>query len=104
MSAERKKASDFPKEVLTLFDKFVHGMIDRRAFREGAAEVAAGGVTAAVMLDSSNRSMHGRSRCRKTTVGFSTSTSSIPLRTAQGPCAATCRGPRTVPLLGRRYW
>ncbi len=51
MSDERKKASDFPKEVLTLFDKLVHGMIDRRAFLEGAAKFAAGGVTAAVMLD-----------------------------------------------------
>lgn len=51
MSDARKKASDFPKEVLSLFDKLVHGMIDRRTFMEGAAKFAAGGVTAAVMLE-----------------------------------------------------
>ena len=37
--ADRKKASDFPKEVLALFDGYVHGFIDRRAFVEGAAKV-----------------------------------------------------------------
>ena len=29
---ERKKASDFPQELLNLFDKYVHGGIDRRSF------------------------------------------------------------------------
>lgn len=51
MSDERMKASDFPQEVLTLFDKLVHGLIDRRAFLDGAAKFAVGGLTAAVMLD-----------------------------------------------------
>lgn len=51
MTHARKKASDFPPEVLSLFDKLVHGMIDRRAFLEGAAKFAAGGATAAVMLE-----------------------------------------------------
>ena len=27
---ERKKASDFPQELLDLFDHYVHGEIDRR--------------------------------------------------------------------------
>ena len=52
MSDERMKASDFPQEVLTLFDKYVHGMIDRRAFLDGAAKFAVGGMTAAAILDS----------------------------------------------------
>jgi hypothetical protein len=26
------KASDFPKEVMSLFDRYVHGGIDRREF------------------------------------------------------------------------
>ena len=30
---ERLKASDFPQEVLKLFDGYVHGMLDRREFR-----------------------------------------------------------------------
>ncbi len=47
---ERMKATDFPKEVLTLFDRYVHGMIDRRAFLDGASKFALGGMTAAGML------------------------------------------------------
>jgi carboxymethylenebutenolidase len=49
---ERKTASDFPQEVLNLFDLYVHGDIDRRAFLEQAARFATGAVTAAMMLES----------------------------------------------------
>ena len=48
----RLNASDFPQEVLTLFDRYVHGMIDRRGFMDGASKFAAGGVTAAAMFES----------------------------------------------------
>jgi len=48
---ERKKASDFPPEVLKLFDGFVHGRMTRRDFLEGAARYAVGGFTAAAMLE-----------------------------------------------------
>ncbi len=48
---ERKKASDFPQELLNLFDKYVHGGIDRRAFLDGAQKFAVGGVTAAALLE-----------------------------------------------------
>jgi carboxymethylenebutenolidase len=48
---ERKQASDYPQELLNLFDKYVHGGIDRRAFLVGAAKFAVGGVTAAMLLD-----------------------------------------------------
>ena len=47
---ERMKATDFPKEVLTLYDRYVHGMIDRRAFLDGASKFTLGGLTAAGML------------------------------------------------------
>jgi carboxymethylenebutenolidase len=49
---ERKKASDFPQELLNLFDKYVHGDIDRRDFMEGAKKFAAGGLTAAAIFES----------------------------------------------------
>ena len=49
---ERKKASDFPQELLNLFDKYVHGDIDRRAFLDGAKKFATGGVTAAALFES----------------------------------------------------
>jgi carboxymethylenebutenolidase len=51
MSDERRKASEFPKEVLSLFDKYVHGVIDRRTFLDRAGKFAVGGLTAAGMLD-----------------------------------------------------
>ena len=47
---ERMKATDFPKEVLSLYDRYVHGMIDRRAFLDGASKFTLGGLTAAGML------------------------------------------------------
>ena len=47
---ERMNATDFPKEVLSLFDRYVHGMIDRRAFLDGASKFALGSMTAAGML------------------------------------------------------
>ena len=49
--ATRLRASDFPREVLTLFDQYVHGLIDRRAFMDGASKFAAGGMTASVMFE-----------------------------------------------------
>jgi len=54
MSERRTTASDFPKEVLTLFDRYVHGMIDRRGFLEGAGKFAVGTMTAAAMLEGLN--------------------------------------------------
>jgi len=48
---ERKKASEFPQELLDLFDKYVHGDIDRRGFLEGAKKFAVGGLTAAGLFE-----------------------------------------------------
>ncbi len=49
-----KKADDFAPEVMQLFDKYVHGFIDRRGFLQGAAKYAIGGVTATMLLDALN--------------------------------------------------
>ena len=46
----RQTAADFDPDVLRLFDKYVHGAIDRRGFLDAAARYAAGGVTAAGLL------------------------------------------------------
>jgi carboxymethylenebutenolidase len=48
---ERKTAHDFDQELLSLFDAYVHGAIDRRGFLDKAAKYAVGGVTAAMLLD-----------------------------------------------------
>jgi carboxymethylenebutenolidase len=44
-------ASDFDPEVLRLFDKYVHGGIDRRGFLDGAAKFATGGLTSVALLE-----------------------------------------------------
>jgi len=49
---QRRKASDYPPEVLKLFDGYVHGAISRRDFLDRAARFAVGGFTAAAMLES----------------------------------------------------
>src|SRR5262245_2357521 len=49
---DRKQASDYPQEVLTLFDGYVHGALSRRDFLERAAKYAVGGLTALAMLES----------------------------------------------------
>jgi carboxymethylenebutenolidase len=49
---QRKHASDFPPEVLKLFDQYVHGWMSRRAFLDAAAKYAVGAFTAAAMLES----------------------------------------------------
>ena len=48
---ERKTAHDFDQDLLILFDAYVHGGIDRRAFLDQAAKFAVGGVTAAMLLE-----------------------------------------------------
>ena len=48
---QRKKASDFPQGLLDLFDRYVHGRIDRRGFLDGAQNFAVGGLTAAALFE-----------------------------------------------------
>jgi carboxymethylenebutenolidase len=48
---ERKTAADFDQGLLDLFDKYVHGDIDRRGFLQRATRYAVGGMTASMLLD-----------------------------------------------------
>lgn len=47
---KRKTAQDFDQELLILFDAYVHGIIDRRGFLEGAQKFAVAGMTAGMLL------------------------------------------------------
>ncbi len=47
----RKTADQFDQELLDIFDEYVHGAIDRRAFLDRAAKFAVGGLTAAALLE-----------------------------------------------------
>jgi len=49
---ERKNSSDYPQELLNLFDRYVHGELDRRGFLEGAKKFAVGGMTATAIWES----------------------------------------------------
>ena len=46
----RKRASDFPQELLDLFDGYVHGGISRRQFLDRAQRFAIGSVTALALF------------------------------------------------------
>jgi carboxymethylenebutenolidase len=47
----RRKASEFPRGVMELFDGYVHGRLTRREFLDRAAAFAVGGMTAMAMLE-----------------------------------------------------
>ena len=47
----RLTADDFPPEVLSLFDKYVHGTIDRRGFLQEASRFMVGAMTAGGILE-----------------------------------------------------
>ena len=51
---QTKSASDFDPEVMKLFDQYVHGAIDRRAFLDRSTKYAIGGMTATMLLDALN--------------------------------------------------
>jgi len=48
---ERKRASDFPQELLDLLDSYVHGRIGRRDFVAGAGKFATATVSAAALVE-----------------------------------------------------
>jgi carboxymethylenebutenolidase len=48
---ERKKASDFPQELLDLLDQYVHGGLSRRQFIDRAQKFAVGSVTATALFE-----------------------------------------------------
>jgi carboxymethylenebutenolidase len=48
---ERKKASDYPQELLDIFHEYQHGDIDRRTFMDRLGKFAVGGLTAAMIFE-----------------------------------------------------
>ena len=49
---DRNKASDFDQDLLDLYDRYAHGLIERREFLNKASKFAVGGITAAALLES----------------------------------------------------
>jgi carboxymethylenebutenolidase len=52
MTTQRKRASDFDRRILELYDGYVHGRMSKRAFLDHAAKYTVGGITAAAVLES----------------------------------------------------
>jgi carboxymethylenebutenolidase len=48
---DRKTAEDFDQDLLDLYDKYAHGLIERREFLTKAGKFAIGGITASMLLD-----------------------------------------------------
>ena len=53
---ERKKASDYPQELLDLFHEYQHGDMTRRDFFDRIQKFAVGGVTAVALWESGSES------------------------------------------------
>ena len=49
---ERKRAEEYPQELLDLFHEYQHGDMDRRSFLNGVAKFAVGGLTVAAIFES----------------------------------------------------
>lgn len=49
---DRKSSHEFPQELWSLFDRYVHGEMDRRSFLEHAQKFAVGGLTIAALWES----------------------------------------------------
>ncbi len=50
MISKRMTASDFPQELLDLYDFYAHGLMSRREFLDKASKFAVGGLTASMLL------------------------------------------------------
>ncbi len=48
----RKTADDFDQKLLDLYDRYAHGLIERREFLKLAGKFTLGGITAAALLKS----------------------------------------------------
>ncbi len=100
-----RTASDFDPEVLRLFDKYVHGGLDRRGFLDGAARYAVGGVTALGLLEALSPKFAQAQQVAPTDARLKTETLTFPspkgYGTARGYLArpATATGPLPMVLV-----
>jgi carboxymethylenebutenolidase len=104
----RLTAADFDPEVMRLFDRYVHGALDRRGFLDGAAKFTVGGVTAAALLEALSPNFAAAERVPKTDPRIRAETVEFPspqgYGTARGylvrPASAPPPGGATTPTSG----
>ena len=90
----RRTAADFHPEVLKLFDKYVHGAIDRRGFLDGAARFAVGGVTAAGLLEALSPNFAAAQQVPQDRCADQDRDGRLPVAQGYGTAAATWCGRR----------
>jgi carboxymethylenebutenolidase len=75
---ERKKASDYPQELLDLFHEYQHGEITRRDFLDRAKKFAVGGVTAMALYESLKPNYAWAQQVKKEDPRIATETVTVP--------------------------
>jgi carboxymethylenebutenolidase len=75
---ERKKASDYPQELLDLFHEYQHGEISRRDFLDRAKKFAVGGVTALALYESLKPNYAWAQQVKKDDARITTETVTVP--------------------------
>jgi carboxymethylenebutenolidase len=75
---ERKKASDYPQELLDLFHEYQHGEISRRDFLDRAKKYAVGGVTALALYESLKPNYAWAQQVKKDDQRITTETVTVP--------------------------
>jgi carboxymethylenebutenolidase len=93
---ERKKASDYPQELLNLFDHYVHGEIDRRKFLDGAQKFAVGGVTATALWESLKPNYAFAEQVPKDDTRIKTSYETVPSPDGNGSIRGYYARPATI--------
>ena len=101
---ERKKASDFPAELMNLFDKYVHGAIDRRGFLDGAQKFAVGGVTASALLEMLKPNYALAAQVAKDDGRIKIETVTVPSPRATAPSRVIWHVQRTRQVNYRWFW
>ncbi len=75
---ERKKASDYPQELLDLFHEYQHGDMSRRDFLDRAKKFAVGGVTAMALYESLKPNYAWAEQVKKDDPGIKASYETVP--------------------------
>ena len=101
---ERKNASDYPQELLNLFDKYVHGEIERRDFLEGAKKFAVGGMTATMIWESLRPNYAWAQQVPKDDPGLTTDRVTVDRRRATAKSRATSSSRRRRLANCRACW
>jgi hypothetical protein len=100
---ERKKATDFPQELLDLFDGYVHGTVSRRKFLGDAQKFAVGGVTAAALLEMLKPNYAWALQVPTNDKRIKAETATVPRRKAMAASRAISYGRRMQPNFPR-FW